>query len=90
MGLNLQSARYLLMMDLILNAQETQQLIGRIRRIGGKPHVVVYPLVTMGTIEEALFRSLSYEAALFDAIFDQNTEAFPKLSAMEIATMLRG
>lgn len=89
-GLNLQSARYLLMMDLILNAQETQQLIGRIRRIGGKPHVVVYPLVTMGTIEEALFRSLSYEAALFDAIFDQNTEAFPKLSAMEIATMLRG
>ena len=88
-GLNLQSARYLLMVDLILNAQETQQLIGRIRRIGGRPHVVVYPLVTKGTIEEALYRSLSYEAALFDAIFDQNTEAFPKLTALELATLLR-
>ena len=51
--------------------------------------MVVYPLVTKGTIEEALYRSLSYEAALFDAIFDQNTEAFPKLTALELATLLR-
>lgn len=89
-GLNLQSARYLIMLDLILNAQETQQLIGRIRRMGGHAHVVVYPLVTQGTIEEALYRSLRYEAALFDAVFEQTTDAFPSLTALELATMLRG
>lgn len=89
-GLNLQSARYLLMLDLIMNAQELVQLIGRIRRIGGHNHVVVFPLVTRGTIEESLYRSLRYESAIFDAIFDQTSEVFPRLSAIQLATLLRG
>jgi SNF2 family DNA or RNA helicase len=88
-GLNLQSARYIIMIDLIMNAQEMKQLVGRIRRIGGKPHVVVYPLITKGTLEESLYRSLQYESALFGVLFDQKEEFFPKLSAVQLATLLR-
>ena len=89
-GLNLQSAMYILMLDLIMNAQEMVQLIGRVRRMGSDhPHVVVYPLITQGTVEESLFRSLKYESALFDAIFDQGSDAFPRLTAVELATMMR-
>ena len=88
-GLNLQSARYLLCVDLILNAQEITQLIGRIRRLGSTVDtVVVYFLLTKGTIEERLWGKLKYESALFDCIFRQKSEVFPVLSNMEMASLL--
>jgi len=89
-GINLQAARYLIMLDLIMNAQEMTQLVGRLRRIGSVHHkIVVYPLITRGTIEESLYRSLHYESALFDELFDERSDIFPKLSAVQLATLLR-
>lgn len=88
-GLNLQSARYLIMVDLILNAQEIMQLIGRIRRLGSKnKNVVLYILLTTGTIEERLFKKLKYEAALYDIVFGKTTSIFPALDSMEIAALM--
>lgn len=88
-GLNLQSARYLIMIDLILNAQEVTQLIGRIRRLGSKnKNVVLYLLLIKDTIEERLFKKLKYEAALFDAVLGKNTNIFPDLSALELAALM--
>ncbi len=88
-GLNLQSARYLLCVDLILNAQEITQLIGRIRRLGSTVDtVVVYFLLTKGTLEERLWGKLKYESALFDCIFRQRSEVFQPLTDTEMATLL--
>lgn len=88
-GLNLQSARYLLCVDLILNAQELVQLIGRLRRMGATcKNVVVYFLLTKGTIEERLWNRLKYESALFDVIFEQKSDVFPSLDSIELASLM--
>ena len=90
MGINLQSARYLLMMNLILNAQRMVQLIGRLRRLGSRHKtVVVYPLLGKGTIEERLWGRLKYESALTDHLFDEKSDVFPPLSSVELMSMLR-
>lgn len=89
-GLNLQSSRYLIMLDLIMNAQEMTQLVGRLRRMGSVHHkIIVYPLITRGTIEESLYRSLHYESAIFDELFDERSDLFPRLTALQLATILR-
>jgi SNF2 family DNA or RNA helicase len=88
-GLNLQSARYLLCVDLILNAQELVQLIGRLRRMGAASNTIVcYFLLTQGTIEERLYRRLKYESAIFDCVFKQRSDVFPELSALELASLM--
>jgi SNF2 family DNA or RNA helicase len=88
-GLNLQAARYLLCIDLILNAQELVQLIGRLRRMGATTKtVVVYFLLTKGTVEERLYHRLKYESALFDCVFNQKSDVFPELSAIELASLM--
>lgn len=90
MGINLQSARYLIMMNLILNSQRMIQLVGRLRRLGSKHKtVVVYPLLARNTIEERLWSRLKYENALTDMIFDEKSDVFPPLTSMELLSMLR-
>jgi SNF2 family DNA or RNA helicase len=90
MGINLQSARYLIMMNLILNSQRMIQLVGRLRRLGSEHStVVVYPLLGKGTIEERLWDRLKYENALTDYLFDEKGDVFPSLSSVELMTMLR-
>ena len=90
MGINLQSARYLIMMNLILNSQRMIQLVGRLRRLGSKHKtVVVYPLLARNTIEERLWSRLKYENALTDMIFDEKSDMFPSLTSVELLSMLR-
>lgn len=90
-GLNLQSARYLLCVDLILNPQEVVQLIGRLRRMGAATKtVVVYFLLTKGTLEERLWDRLRYESAVFDLVFEQRSEVFPPLSDAELFYFMTG
>lgn len=90
MGINLQSARYLIMMNLILNSQRMVQLIGRLRRLGSvHKTVVVYPLLGKGTIEEQLWGRLRYESALTDYLFNEKSDVFPPLTSVELMSMLR-
>jgi len=89
-GLNLQSARYLILVNLILNSQRMIQLIGRVRRLGSiNKNVVVYPLLCRGTIEERLWERLKYESALTDELWGERSDAFPKLDAIELASLVR-
>jgi len=89
-GINLQSARYLIMVDLILNPQEIVQLIGRMRRLGSKEkHVVLYVLLCKGTIEEGIWNRLKWEAAISSVIFDKASDVFPKLTDVELMTLVR-
>jgi len=90
-GLNLQSARYLLMVDILLNPKEVVQLVGRMRRLGSKEtHVVLYVLLCKGTIEEGLWRRLKYESAISSIIFGKKDEVFPSLSDLELLTLVKG
>jgi len=75
-GLNLQVARYLLMIDVIPNAKNVEQLIGRVRRMGGQAHVVVYPVLMRQTIEESLWRRTRFEAVMNDALFNERGDVF--------------
>jgi len=90
LGLNLQSARYLIMLNLILNPQRVVQLVGRLRRLGSPyKNIVVYPFLTKGTIEESLWDRLRYESAINDVVFNEQSDVFPKLSTTELMTLLR-
>jgi len=75
-GMNLQAARYLIMLDWIPNAKNVEQLVGRVRRMGGHPHVVVYPILMRQSIEESLWRRTRFEAVMNDAIFDERGDIF--------------
>ena len=75
-GMNLQAARYLVMVDWIPNAKNVEQLVGRVRRYGGHPHVIVYPLLMKRSIEEGLWRKTRFEAVMNDAIFDERGDIF--------------
>ena len=75
-GMNLQAARYLIMLDWIPNAKNIEQLVGRVRRMGGHSHVVVYPILMRKSIEESLWRRTRFEAVMNDAIFDERGDIF--------------
>jgi SNF2 family DNA or RNA helicase len=51
-------------------------------------NVVVYFLLTKGTIEERLWNRLKYESALFDVIFEQKSDVFPSLDSIELASLM--
>jgi SNF2 family DNA or RNA helicase len=89
-AMNLQKARYLLMVDLILNPQRIVQLIGRIRRLGSEyKQVVLYALLTRNTIEERLWNRLRLESAISDAVFGEKSEVFAPLTDTEMMFLLR-
>jgi len=89
-GLNLQSARYLLMVNLILNPQRMVQLIGRLRRIGSKyKTIVVYVLIAKHTIEERLWRKINFEALINDIVFNEKSDVFTSFKHSDIIGMLR-
>jgi SNF2 family DNA or RNA helicase len=87
-GINLQAARYLLMVDWIPNAKNVEQLVGRIRRMGGSAHVIVYPILMRQSLEESMYRRTKFEAVMSDAIFDERGEIF-QLSDEEFVKMLK-
>lgn len=55
-GLNLTGADRAIIMDPDWNPANDNQAVDRIFRIGQKKDVIVYRLVTMGTIEEKIYR----------------------------------
>lgn len=87
-GLNLQVARYMLMMDVIPNAKNIEQLVGRVRRMGGHPHVIVYPMLMKRSIEESLWRKVKFEAVMSDALFDERGDIF-KFSDEDFMKLIR-
>lgn len=76
-SLNLQNARHLINLDIILNPARMEQLAGRIRRTGSEfRHVYVHNLLTVGTQEERYIPLLSREAALSAHIWGEGSELF--------------
>jgi len=88
-SLNLQVARHLINMDMILNPARMEQLAGRIRRDGSAfQHVFVHNLLTVGTQEERYLPLLEREAAIAGHIWDESSELFQSLSPMDMLQLI--
>jgi SNF2 family DNA or RNA helicase len=90
-SLNLQIARHLVNVDMIMNPSRMEQLAGRIRRDGSAyKSVYVHNLLTMGTQEERYLPALQREQALIDHIWDSKSELFDALSPLELLMLING
>lgn len=76
-SLNLQVARHLVCLDLIMNPSRMVQLAGRISRQGSRfSTVYVHTLLTRDTQEETYMQKLEMEQAVIDAVWDSESELF--------------
>jgi SNF2 family DNA or RNA helicase len=90
-SLNLQVARHLINVDMIMNPSRMEQLAGRIRRDGSRfSTVFVHNLLTVGTQEEKYLPALQREQALIDYVWDSKSELFDALSPLEMLSMIGG
>lgn len=90
-SLNLQVARHLVNVDMIMNPSRMEQLAGRIRRDGSKyKSVYVHNLLTVGTQEERYIPALEREQALIDYVWDSKSELFDALSPLQMLQMIGG
>lgn len=88
-SMNLQVARFLIMLDWISNPKDVEQLIGRLRRLESKVNkVIVYPFLMRKTIEEGLWRKTRFESTISDGIFKERSDVF-KLTDKEFMTLVR-
>ena len=69
-GLNLQVADTVINLELPWNPAVLEQRIARVHRLGQKKPVRVVNLVTRGTIEERVLRTLEQKQNLFAGVFD--------------------
>lgn len=90
-SLNLQVARHLINMDIILNPSRMQQLAGRIRRDGSAySQVYVHNLLTANTQEARYMPMLEREQALADFIWDENNQLFNALDPIALLQLIAG
>jgi SNF2 family DNA or RNA helicase len=90
-SLNLQVARHLINLDMIMNPARMEQLAGRIRRDGSAfKHVYVHNLLTIDTQEERYLPLLEREAALAGYVWDESSELFNALSPMQMLQLITG
>jgi SNF2 family DNA or RNA helicase len=88
-SLNLQIARHLVNVDMILNPARMEQLAGRIRRDGSAYKTVyVHNLLTSGTQEEGYLPLLEREQALIDHIWDAKSELFEALPPLALLQLI--
>ncbi|MDY3048678.1 MAG: DEAD/DEAH box helicase [Rothia sp. (in: high G+C Gram-positive bacteria)] len=87
-GLNLTSADYCFIMDPWWNPAAEQQAVDRVHRIGQTKNVMVYRLVSAGTIEEKVMELKESKAALFDAVVDEGAFFASQLTAAQIRDLL--
>lgn len=69
-GLNLQSAAYLINLDIPWNPAVLEQRIGRIYRLGQKKNVSVINLVSQGSIEHRMLDVLKFKKGVAAGILD--------------------
>lgn len=90
-SLNLQVARHLINVDMIMNPSRMEQLAGRVRRDGSRYRsVYVHNLLTTGTQEERYLPALEREQALIDFVWEDKSELFDALSPLQLLTMIGG
>ncbi|WP_035811027.1 DEAD/DEAH box helicase [Curtobacterium sp. S6] len=89
-GLNLTAADYCFIMDPWWNPAAEAQAVDRTHRIGQKRNVMVYRLVSAGTIEEKVMDLKKSKAALFTAVMDEGQVFSSAIGADDIHRLLEG
>lgn len=87
-GLNLTQADYVFIMDPWWNPAAEEQAVDRVHRIGQTKNVMVYRLVSAGTIEEKVMELKESKAALFDAVVDDGQFFSSQLDAAQVRELL--
>lgn len=89
-SLNLQVARRLINVDMIMNAKRMEQLAGRINRAGSAHRTIyIHNLLTIDTQEERYLPTLEREAALSDSLFGTQNQLFSPLSAEQLLALIQ-
>lgn len=73
-GLNLQTASFMVNLDIPWNPAVLEQRIGRIHRMGQKNKVSVVNMVSSGTIEHRMTELLKFKSSLAEGILDQGDD----------------
>ena len=73
-GLNLQAADTVINLDLPWNPAVLEQRIARVHRMGQHRPVQVINLITRGTIEERVLKTLQRKRTLFDGLFNGTSD----------------
>lgn len=88
-SLNLQCARHLINVDMILNPQRMTQLAGRIKRDGSAyKHVYVHNLIMENTQEAGYLPLLEKEQALVDAVWNEQSDLFDTMSSLALLELI--
>jgi len=89
-GLTLTEADYCFLLDPWWNPAVEAQAVDRSHRIGQTRKVVVYRLVSAGTIEQKVMELAQRKAALFSSVLDADSMMSSALTAADIAGLLGG
>ena len=73
-GLNLQTASFIINLDLPWNPAVLEQRIGRIYRLGQQRNIQVINLVAAGTIEERMIGKLRFKQNMFEGVLDNGDD----------------
>lgn len=87
-GLNLTEADYCFLMDPWWNPAAETQAIDRTHRIGQTKNVMVYRLVSGGTIEEKVVALARRKAELFAGVMDEGDEFAGSITAEDIRGLI--
>ncbi len=79
-GLNLTSADIVIHVDPWWNPMVENQATDRAHRIGQENKVLVYKLITDGTVEEKMLKLQQRKRNIFDAVIEQNAEVVEQLT----------
>ena len=87
-GLNLTEADYVFLLDPWWNPATEAQAVDRTHRIGQNKNVMVYRMVSSGTIEEKVMALKEQKSRLFDAVLDDDAVFSTSLTADDIRGLL--
>ncbi len=83
-GINLTAADIVIHAEPWWNPMVENQATDRVHRIGQQKQVMVYKLVTLGTVEEKLIQLQERKKAVFEAIIQDNSDPVSSLTWEEI------
>ncbi|PRY68490.1 SNF2 family DNA or RNA helicase [Glaciihabitans tibetensis] len=87
-GLNLTEADYVFLLDPWWNPASESQAVDRTHRIGQSKSVMVYRMISTGTIEEKVMALKEKKSRLFDAVMDDDAVFSSALTADDIRGLL--
>lgn len=83
-GLNLTAADIVIHVDPWWNPMVETQATDRVHRIGQKNNVLVYKLITAGTVEEKMLRLQAKKQNIFDTVIEQNGDIIKDITWQDV------